>query len=173
MPADKDEKQATNRRRWLAVLLATVMMVASYVLFLYALVVAAADETTFAGGLIGVALGLVPGVFAVAAFVSQHPNAIAATFAASAIWLVFTIPIGVGDLATGMVTGFGAGGIFAFRLGEHHTRRSRVLAVALAVVYTIVLRRFFPEVGLFAGAPLPFLAIALADVYRERFDSTV
>jgi hypothetical protein len=43
-----------------------------------------------------------------------------------------------------------------------------LIAVGLCVVYVIALQRLLPEVGLFAGAPLPFVAIILADLYREK-----
>lgn len=149
-------------------LLATVLMFLSHVLFIYALVAVSGDETIFAGALLGIGLGLVPGVFAVAAFVSQNPRALLSTLGASALWLVATLPIGVANLPAGLVAGYGAGGIFAFRLAPVHSRKSRGIAVIICVIYVIALQRLLPEVGLFAGAPLPFLAIALADLYRER-----
>lgn len=145
------------------------MMVLSYLMFIYALVAASGEETVFAGALLGIGLGLVPAVFAVAAFVTRSERVLLSTLAASALWLVVTFPIGLGNVPTGLVAGYGAGGIVAFKLGPKHTRGSRIVAVVVAVVYTMVLQRFLPEAGLFAGAPLPFLAIALADVYTERF----
>lgn len=144
------------------------MLLASYLMFVWSFIVASGQETTFAGGLFGIALGLVPGVFAVAAFVSVNPRVVAATLIATIIWLVVTVPIAIGNIPTGLVAGFGAGGVFAFRLGERNTRGSRVVAVLITVFYTMVLQRFLPTVGLFAAAPLPFLAIALADIYKER-----
>jgi len=153
----------------LAVLLATIMMLASYLMFIWALAAASGDETVFAGGLFGIALGLVPGAFAVAAFVSQNVRATSSTLLATLIWFVVAVPIGIGDVPTGLVAGFGAGGVVAFRLPPGRGRRSRVVAILIAVVYAIVLQRLLPEVGLFAAAPLPFLAIALADLYDERF----
>lgn len=149
-------------------LLATALMFLSHVLFIYALAAVSGDETIFAGALFGIGLGLVPGVFAVAAFVSQNPRAFLSTLGGSALWLVVTLPLAVISLPTGLVAGYGAGGIFAFRLAPVHSRKSRTLAVILCVVYVVALQRLLPEVGLFAGAPLPFLAIALADLYRER-----
>ncbi len=163
------EAQPSAKRRWLAVLLATVLMVLSYLLFIYAFAAASGEETVYAGALLGIALGLVPGVFAVAAFLSAHPRTLLATIGATGLWFVIAGPIGIGSLPAGLVAGFGSGGIFAYRLGPDHTRGSRAAAVAITVVYVLVLQRLMPEVGLFAGAPLPFLAIALADLYRERF----
>jgi hypothetical protein len=145
------------------------MMLASYLMFIWALVAAGGEETTFAGGLFGIALGLVPGVFAVAAFVSQNPRSLASTLVATLLWFVFAIPIGIGNVPTGLVAGFGAGGVVAFRISPDHMRRSRIIAIGITVVYTIAMQRLLPRVGLFAAAPLPFLAIALADIYDERF----
>lgn len=158
----------SERRRWLAVLLGTVMMAASYLLFIWSLAALSGLETTFAGALLGIALGLVPAVFAVVSFVSQNPRALGSTMTAIVIWGLLTIPMGIVNLPTGLVAGFGGGGVVAFRLGPDHTRRSRIIAVILCVVYVASMQRFFPTAGLFAAAPLPFLAITLADIYQER-----
>ena len=164
-----NDREPSERRRWLAVLLGTVMLLTSYLMFIWSFVAASGDETTFAGGLFGIALGLVPAVFAVAAFVSMNPRTMAATIGATVLWLVVTVPIAIGNLPTGLVAGYGAGGVIAFRLGNHHSRRGRIIAVSITVFYTMLLQRFVPTVGIFAAAPLPFLAVALADVYAERF----
>jgi hypothetical protein len=165
----KAGERRSSRRRWLAVIVATILMVLSYVMFIYALVAASGDEVTFAGGLLGIALGLVPAVFATAAFVSNNERALLSTFGATGLWLILTLTLGLGSLPVGLVAGYGAGGVIAFRLGPSHTRSSRTFAVALCAVYTLVLQRLLPEVGLFAGAPLPFAAIVAADIYREKF----
>lgn len=169
MRRESVEAQPSAKRRWLGVLLATVLMVMSYLLFVYAFAAASGDETAYAGALLGIALGLVPGVFAVAAFMSAHQKTLLATLGATALWFVIAGPIGIASLPAGLVAGFGAGGVFAFRLGPEHTRASRTTAVVITVIYVLLLQRFMPEVGLFAGAPLAFLAIALADLYKERF----
>lgn len=160
-------------RRWLAVVLATVIMLLSYLLFVYSLAALSGEETEFAGALLGIALGLVPGVFVVAAFVSQNQTTVRSGLAATGLWLVVALPLALVDLATGLVAGFGLGGVVAFRLGQGNTRRSRVIAVLLCVVYTFIVQRISPRLGLFAGAPLPFLAIAAADMYVERAGRSV
>lgn len=168
---EKSEERRTARKRWLAVAIATLLMVLSYVMFIYALVAASGDEVVFAGGLLGIALGLVPAVFASAAFVSNNPRSLLSTLGATALWVVVTPLLGFASLPVGLVAGYGAGGVVAFRLGPNQTRSSRSIAVVLCLAYTLVLQRVLPEVGLFAGAPLPFAAIAAADIYRERFSS--
>lgn len=143
-------------------------MLFSYAMFIFAFAVGSGDETVFAGGVLGIALGLIPGVFISAAYVSQHPRSLLAAMAATGIWLLVTIPIAFVDIPTGLVAGFGVGGIVAFRRREVHTWQSRAVAVGICVVYTFVLQRISPELGLLGGAPLPFLAIGVADVMKER-----
>jgi hypothetical protein len=146
-------------------------MIATYFVFLYSLVVASGEEAVFAGGLLGIGLGLVPGVFFVSAFVSQNRAVFRSTLKATGLWGIIVLVLFF-DLPTGLVAGFGAGGIVAFRLGENNSYRARALAIGICVAYTFVLLRLAPQIGLFAGAPLPFLAIGLADMYTERAAAT-
>jgi hypothetical protein len=142
-------------------------MVVVYAVFIYSLAAASGDEVIFAGGLLGIGLGMVPGVFAIAAFVSQNPTALKATLKATGLWLVAVL-VFFFDLPTGLVAGFGAGGVVAFRLGQANSYKARSVAVALCALYTFTLLRISPELGLFAGAPLPFIVIGFADMYTER-----
>ena len=66
------------------------------------------------------------------------------------------------------MAGFGAGAVFTIRAEEGHTRKSRIIAVSLTVVYTLVLVQFAPDVALVGGAMLPFLAVGVADSIMER-----
>ncbi|HXV71833.1 MAG TPA: hypothetical protein VEB69_10570 [Acidimicrobiia bacterium] len=165
-----DDKQARSsfRRRWLAVSLATIMMIASFVVFVYSLAAASGNENAYAGGLLGIGLGLVPAVFAVAAWASQNPNTIKSTVFATLLWFAAFLLFGYFSLPVALVAGYGAGGVVAFRLHPDNSRRTRAIAVALCVVYTGALLTFSTTLGLFAGAALPFLAIVLADLYEER-----
>lgn len=149
--------------------LSTALMVASYLMFLYGLSAVSGQETTFGGGLIGIALGLVPGVFAVAALVSQRERPVSATMAAMALWFVVTAPLALADIPVALVAGFGAGGIVALRKRTANRTTYRIVAVLITVVYTLALRALLPEVGLFAGSALPLLAITAADIYTEKF----
>lgn len=167
MSKAKETQEPSEKRRWLAILLTTALMIAVYAIFIYSLAAASGDEVIFAGGLLGIGLGLVPGVFAVAAFVSQHPTVVKATLKASGLW-VLAVLVFFFDLPTGLVAGFGAGGVVAFRLGKANSYRVRSVAVALCAIYTFLVLRISPELGLFAGAPLPFIVIGFADMYTER-----
>lgn len=167
MTRSTEKPQPSEKRRWLAILLTTALLITTYVVFLYSLVVASGDESVFAGGLLGIGLGLVPGVFFVAAFVSQNRAVVRSTLKATGLWGIFVLILFF-DLPTALVAGFGAGGIVAFRLGEENSYKARAIAIGLCVAYTFVLLRLTPQIGLFAGAPLPFVAIGLADMYTER-----
>jgi hypothetical protein len=147
--------------------LTTALMIVVYAMFIYSLAAASGDEVIFAGGLLGIGLGLVPGVFAIAAFVSQNPSAVKATLKATGLW-VLAVAIFFFDLPTGLVAGFGAGGVVAFRLNKTNSYRIRAVAVALCTLYTFVILRISPQLGLFAGAALPFIVIGFADMYTER-----
>ena len=157
---------------WLAVSLATALMFFSYTLFMFGLAAASEDETAFSGGLIGIALGLVPGVFLAAAGLSRHERAIRASFLATLLWLTITLPVAIFDVPTGLVAGFGAGGIVALHHPGNHTALLRVGAVAVCVAYTFLVQRIVPAAGIMVGAITPFAAIALADALQENEANT-
>lgn len=167
MTKPREKEEPSEKRRWLSILLTTALMIVTYVVFIYSVAAASGEEAIFAGGLLGIALGLVPGIFAAAAFVSQNPSIIKTTLKATGLWAGATLILFF-DLPTGLVAGFGAGGVVAFRLGEQNSYKARVIAVGLCALYTFVLQRISFQLGLFAGAPLPFVAIGLADMYMER-----
>ncbi len=172
MSKAREKPEPTERRRWLAILLTTALMIVVYAMFIYSLAAASGDEVLFAGGLLGIGLGLVPGVFAIAAFVSQNPSVLKATLKATGLWAL-AVAIFFFDLPTGLVAGFGAGGVVAFRLGKSNSYRVRALAVGMCALYTFVVMRISPQLGLFAGAALPFIVIGFADIYTERSTDVV
>jgi hypothetical protein len=143
-------------------------MLMSYTLFVYSLAAISSDEVAFAGGLLGIALGMVPAVFFVAAFVSMNPKTIRAGVLSTAVWMITTVLFSLVNVPIGLTAGFGAGGVLAFRRDDQHTWQSRLGAVVGCVVYVYALQRVSPVLGLFGGAPLPFVAIALADIFKER-----
>ncbi|MBK5266230.1 MAG: hypothetical protein JJE47_02240 [Acidimicrobiia bacterium] len=167
MTLDPEERRA-RARRWVAVALATVLMVMDFILFVFGFATGRGEETILAGGIIGIGLGLVPGVFVVAALVSQHPRGFRAAALATVLWGVVAAPISIVNLPVALVAGFGAGGVVAFRRDEVHSLLSRVVAVMICALYTLVVQRISPAAGILAGAPLPFLAIAMVDAMRVR-----
>lgn len=159
----------------MAIGISTVLLFLSYLMFIFGFATVSDGETTFGGGLLGIAGGLVPAVFLCVAAISQHERTIRAVLLASSLWIVFGLPLAILDIPSGLVAGFGAGAVVALRREPVHTTTSRAIAVAICVVYVFVLGRIIPEAALMVGAVLPIAAIGVADsiVERELSDSTV
>jgi hypothetical protein len=172
-PEDAKDRQRERTRRWFATILATTVMFLAYTMFIFGFALAADGETIFAGGVIGIALGLIPVVFFAAATVSNHAQSIRASLLAILLWFVVAAPIAVFDIPTALVAGFGAGGIVAMRHPPGHRLTYRVGAVGLCVVYVFALQRLIPAAGIMVGAILPFAAITIADLLQERQEELV
>jgi hypothetical protein len=152
----------------MAIGISTVILFFSYAMFIFGFAAASEDETTFAGGLVGIATGLVPAVFVVLAAVSQRPHSIRSAALATGLWFAVGGPLAILDIPSGLVAGFGAGGVVALRRDPANTVNSRIAAVAVCVVYVFVLGRIIPAAALMVGAVLPFLAVGVADSITER-----
>lgn len=161
------------QRKWRAITLATLLLVPAYWAIVSALVSLGAKDgraTPNAGPLIAFGLCLLPFVFIVLAFLSEHPNAPGA--AVKAMGMVILVGIAVSavaaDAATGLVAAVGAGGIVALRTDPDHRWKARALAVVLAAVYEFLLLRTASDVALLIGPILPFTGIGVADHLSER-----
>jgi hypothetical protein len=166
---DQPRKDRPGLRRWLAIGISTVLLFFSYLMFVFGFSLATDDEErVFAGGVIGIALGLVPGVFMCLAAISQREHAVRTTLLATLLWVVIGGPIAILDIPTGLVAGFGAGGVVALHREPAHTTVSRALVVAICVLYVFVLGRVVPAAALMVGAILPFAAVGVADSFMER-----
>ena len=152
----------------MAVGVSTVILFFSYTMFVFGFAAASEGETAFAGGLIGIATGLVPAVFACLAAVSQQERSIRTALLATLLWVAIGRPIAIVDIPAGLVAGFGAGGVVALKRQPVHTTTSRAAVVALCVVYVFVLGRIIPEAALMVGAVLPFAAVGVGDSIMER-----
>ena len=161
------------RRKWQAITLGTLLLVPAYWSMLAGLVAAAADgpePVANPAAYLAFGLALIPFVFVVLAFVSEHPRA------PTAVWraMVLAVLVGVGvstlaaDAVTGIVAGVGAGGVVALRADADHSWRARALAIIFAVVYTFVLVRMASSLALLPAPIFPFTAIGVADHLSER-----
>jgi hypothetical protein len=160
------------QRKWLAITLATLLFVPGY-WFMLSGVVSAATET--GGGpspapFIAFGLVLIPFVFLVLAFVSQHPRAPGAVLRAMGLSLLVGIPISAlaSDAVTGVVAAMGAGGIAAMRADLAHDWKSRALAVLAVTAFVYLMLRLDSTVALLLAPALPFTAIGVADHLSER-----
>jgi hypothetical protein len=159
-------------RKWRAITIATVLLAVAFWSTLIGLVAAVSDASDAppAGPPIALGLALVPFVFIVLAFLSEHPNppgAVLRAMGASVVVGIIVSALAV-DAVTGIVAGVGAGGIYALRADVVHSRRARVLAVIIAAAYTYVLVRTIGSLALLPAPVFPFTAIGLADLLVER-----
>jgi hypothetical protein len=160
------------QKKWRAITLATLLLVPAYWSMLAGLVAAASEgpDPLSPAAALSFGLALVPFVFIVLAFTSEHPRAPAAVFQAMVLALVIGTVVSAlaADAVTGIVAGVGAGGVVALRADVDHTWRSRAFAVVFAVVYVFVLVRMASALALLPAPIFPFTAIGIADHLSER-----
>lgn len=159
-------------RKWRAITVATLVLVPGYWSLLAGLVAEATDETGGPDPAAALAFGLalIPFVFIVLAFMSEHPRPPGAVLRAMGLAVLVGIPVSalVGDAITGIVAGVGAGGIAALRMDGPHNWRARALGVLVASVYTLVLVQLAGPLALLPAPIFPFTAIGIADHLSER-----
>jgi hypothetical protein len=161
------------RRKWRAILLATLLLVPAYWSLLVGLVSVASDDpqgVPIAGPYIAFGLCLVPFVFVALAFLSEHPKAPMAVVKAMVLALVVGIPVSAvaADAVTGFVAGVGAGGVAALRADLDHRWQARAIAIVVVSAWAFVTVRSVPEVALLLAPALPFTSLGVADHLSER-----
>ena len=165
-----DEADAARvvRRRWLAIGIATVLMMFSYISVAASLVSLDETDTGSQGDMFVFGMALVPFVFMALAFVSGNRQAPGGVLRAMGWFVLLGLPLGVLAPPAGLAVGYAAGATTALRKEEYHSTRDRWIAVAATAVYVIVLLLVVPPGGLFAGAALPLVSIGIADTYTEQ-----
>lgn len=163
----------TPQRKWLAITLATIVLLPAFWSILAGLVANATDaraDTPDAGAALLVGLAIVPFVFIVLAFASAHPRWPTAVLKAMGLALLVGIPVSAvaGDALTGIVAGVGAGGVVALRSDPGHNWRARALAVVIGSLYTFVLVRTVGALALLPAPIFAFTGIGIADHLSER-----
>lgn len=160
------------RKKWRAITVATLLLIPGYWFMLNGLVSAAAagSDGPSTAPLIAFGLAIIPFVFMVLAFLSEHPRAPGAVLRAMALALVVGIPLSAlaADAVTGLVAGIGAGGIAALRADLDHDWRSRAIAVLAVSAFVFLLLRVAFAPALLLAPALPFTAIGVADHLSER-----
>jgi hypothetical protein len=157
----------TLRGRWLAITAASAVYQ-----FCYWPIFAGTTAPDGSGvGLIALGLALVPFVFLVAAFATQHPNAPGATLRAMGWFLLVGLPVGVFVPIIGVCLGVSLGAVVALApLPERDTRRTRYLTVAGVAAYLLVLLAFSPGFLVISGAVLPLAVHGMVDQAVEERD---
>lgn len=160
------------RRKWRAITLATLVLAPAHWSVLAGVVAAASDDprAPTPGPLIAFGLALVPFVFVVLAFLSEHPRAPGAVVRAMALSLLVGIPVSAAapDAVTGFVAGVGAGGVAALRADAAHGWKARAVGVLAASASAFLLVRLAPAVALAISPAFPFTSIGVADHVSER-----
>ncbi len=160
------------RRKWRAILLATLLLVPAYWSLLAGLVSAASEDRAgapAAGPFIAFGLALVPFVFVALAFLSEHPKAPMAVVKAMTLSLLIGIPVSAlaADAVTGFVAGVGAGGILALRTDLVHRWKARALAIVVVALWTFVTVRTVSVAAVLLAPALPFTSLGVADHLAE------
>lgn len=156
-------REPTSRGRWLAIVAATAVLQFSYWPVTFGLAASHAGQPIPAE-LVLFGLAFVPATYLVAAFASRHRRAPGAVLTAMGLFLLVGFPVALVNPVVGLVAGFGAGAVVSLRRPADLGRRPRVVAVAAAAIYTLVLVLVgVHEFALFSAAALPFTAVGLAD----------
>lgn len=160
-------------RRWRAITLATLLLApACWAVLAGVVTLVTDDEGGIANPEAAIALGmaLLPFVFIVLAFASEHPRAPAAVVKAMGLSVLVGLPAAAlaADVVTGIVAGVGAGGIVALRADLVHSLATRAWSVLAASAYTFVMVRVAGPMVLLTAPVFPFTALGLADHLAER-----
>jgi hypothetical protein len=160
------------QRKWRAITIATLVFAPGYWATLAGLVALASDDTATEPPAAAIAFGLalVPFVFVVLAFLSEHPRAPVAVLKAMGLAVLVgpVVSAFAGDAVTGVIAGVGAGGACALRRDDPQTTRARAWAVAIAAAYTFVLVRTLGAPALVPAVAFPLTALGIADHLSER-----
>jgi hypothetical protein len=159
------------RKKWRAITLATLVLAPAFWSVLAGVVAVGSDDprAPAPAPLIAFGLALVPFVFIVLAFLSEHPRAPGAVVRAMVLSLLVGIPISAvaPDAVTGFVAGLGAGGIAALRADPIHSWKARAVAVAVVTLFVFLLV-MVSDVALLLAPALPFTSLGVADQIVER-----
>ena len=165
------------RRKWRAILVATLLLVVAFWSLMVGLVSLATEDADVPdpegvnpAAAVAFGLALIPFVFVTLAFMSEHPRAPGAVLRAMGLSVLVGVIVTsfAGDPVTGVVAGVGAGGVAALRRDADHELRARALAVAVAAAYTLVLVQIAGGIALLPAPIFPFTAIGVADHLSER-----
>jgi hypothetical protein len=117
-------------------------------------------------GLIAISLAIAPFVFVVIALVSRNFGSLRMILIAMGLLLLLGLSLGLVSPALGAAAGLGVGAALTLRLPDIPSQlRRRIVAVALGVVYTMVLLFVAPPAGVVTGALVPILMVGFADEY--------
>jgi hypothetical protein len=98
--------------------------------------------------------------------VSKRRDLLKRVLTATGLLVVIGLGLGLLNPIAGAAAGFGVGIALTLNMPYIDGQLARrLIAVALAVAYMVILLLFIPPAGLLAGALLPGLAVGFADEY--------
>jgi hypothetical protein len=116
--------------------------------------------------LVGIALVVAPFVFVVVGLVSRNALAPKRILLAMGLLVAIGLSLGLISPVLGASAGFGVGVALCLRLPDIPEQlRRRLVAVGLAVLYTMALLFVAPPAGVITGAIVPILMVGFADEY--------
>jgi hypothetical protein len=155
-----------KRRNWLAIALATVVMMFSYFSYAAAFVTDEAGEVHINMSLVGLGLVLAPFVFVVLGFASRNPKAPKRVLQSMVLLILLGLSVGLLAPILGATAAFGAGATLCLNPPfVNDAYKWRVGATVLAVVYTMLLLVVATPAGVFTGGLVPLLLVGFADEY--------
>ena len=170
-----DARPLSARRKWITIILGTLVELVSFWSIVVGMIRATAEEGSdaagAAAGFFALGFALVPFAFLVLAFGTNNPRAPGATLRAMGFFLIIGLPMVIFvDAAIGLAAGFGLGAIATIRLAIEHSWKVRLAWVIGLVVYVFVL--VFTDVaagpGVLSASLLPFATVAFADWAVEQ-----
>lgn len=155
-----------RRQNWIAITVATILMMVSYFAYAAAFVDPETGERTVEPMPMLVGLAIAPFVFIALGFVSKNPRAPKLVLAAMGLLLIVGLTIGLLDPLVGAATGFCLGGALVLnRPAIERLMFWRLGAVVFTALYMLVLLVVVPPAGVFTGGILPLMMVGFADEY--------
>ncbi|MFA9446439.1 hypothetical protein [Egicoccus sp. AB-alg6-2] len=155
--------ELSPRRRWLAIIAASLVMQFAYWPIVTALGASHAGDPVPAD-LVAFGLALVPLTFLVLAFGSRHRGAPGAVLKAMGLFLLVGLPVVLLNPVVGLFAGFGAGGVVAQRRLGGVGLRTRIVTLVVASAYVLLLIAIgATDFAIVSAAALPLATTGIAD----------
>jgi hypothetical protein len=155
-----------KRRNWLAIALATIVMIFSYFPYASSFTTPPGGELEIDPALVAIGLVLAPFVFVTLAFVSRNPKAPKRVLQSMVLLLGLGFTIGMLAPVLGATAAFAAGAVLCLNPPRADgVYKWRIGASVLTVVYTFILLVTATPAGVFSGGLLPLLMVGFADEF--------
>ena len=162
------EEEQSYKRSWLAIGLATLVVMVSYSSLLVAIVASRSDTPEASGPAFALGFALVPIAYVALAFVSGRRNAPMQVLKAMGVWLVVGMPLVLANPIFGLAVGYGSAGVPTLRVRPTDSWKARIVAVLLVAAYSLAMLQIIPPLGLLSGGLLPLASLGLADYYTQN-----